>query len=393
MTGRGASRLLATAGAIGALALAGAGAQEPSDPYAGLRAWAGDIHVHTGLAIYQVLDPAKPHSIGSADEVIDAAASRGLDFLVITDHSNNLDDPRGRAWRAENGATFTLPDGSTTTSEWEYLKSAIRRRNRPGKFVVFLGLEYTRGTTGTATPGHQAAAFPTDDLDRYCSNFTHNAGDCPTARDFFDFVIGNDGVAVMAHPCEKITWGPSDWSEYDPVVTGMEMVAAKCEFDRNGYNDALGRRGLRIGARGSSDSHAFTVGTNDKTICFAPELTRPAILDAMRRNLCYWVDRYPVDLRFSINGVPMGGDVTDTGSGLEIVATARTEWEAELTWMEVIHNGEVIEKHECADPEYDECALSMFVLTAEEGYYYAALSSPTGRRIAISSPIWVRSAP
>jgi hypothetical protein len=363
-------------------------AEDPAgDPYAGLRIFVGDIHVHTGLALYQVLDPNNLHSIGTPDQVLDAAESRGLDFVVITEHTNNLDDPRGVRWREATGNVFTLPDGTTTASEWAYLQSAVARRTRPGRFLVFLGLEYTHGETETGRPGHQAAVFPGDALPRYCSNFPHNAGDCPDHADFFRFVKEQGGVAVMAHPCAD--WGISDWSAYDPVVNAVELVAGKCEFAKNGYNDAL-KRGFRVGARGSSDSHRFEVGSSNKTICWARELTREAILDAMRANLCYYADQYPVTLRFSVNGVPMGGEVAAGGAGLAVRAEAATAWETHLDHMELIRNGKVIERRDCEDGEYDACALSVFLTKSVPGYYYVGLSNDTDLRIAVSSPIWVR---
>src|SRR5207247_10316750 len=128
-------------------------------------------------------------------------------------------------------------------------------------------LEHTRGATDTASPGHHLGLVPEATLPRYCSNFPTNVRDCPTVRDFYRFVAEQKGIAVMAHPCVK--WGPSDWSEMDETFNSMELVTGKCEFGKDGYNDVLGR-GLRIGARGSSDSHHFEVGNNDKTICFAP---------------------------------------------------------------------------------------------------------------------------
>ena len=51
----------------------------------------------------------------------------------------------------------------------------------------------------------------------------------------------------MAHPCEAIAWGPSDWSDWDPIANSMEIVSGKCEFGKYGYNWALGERGLGWG--------------------------------------------------------------------------------------------------------------------------------------------------
>jgi hypothetical protein len=356
------------------------------DPYRGLHPYVGDIHVHSGLALYQVLDPNDPHSIGRVDEVLDAAEARGLDFVAITDHTNNLNDPRGIAWRRQSGHEMTLPDGTLTASEWAYTQAEVKLHDKPGRFVTILGLEYTRGTTGTASPGHQLGLFPGDTLPRYCSNFPTNVGDCPNAEDFFRFVREENGIAVMAHPC--VAWGPSDWSAMDPVVNSMELVSGKCEFGKDGYNDVLSR-GIRVGARGSSDSHHFEVGGNDKTICFAPRLTRAAILDAMRANLCYWVNQHPVTLTFSINGQPMGASVVDEGNGLVVEAAADTTWQTELDHIELIHDGKVALRVNCEDSAYAHCALKTAILSDTAGYYYVAVSNETNARLAISSPIWV----
>lgn len=362
-----------------------------ADPYKGLRAFAGDTHVHTGLAIYRVLDPNNPHSIGTPDEVLDVAEARGLDFVVITEHSNNVNDPRGVEWRQQTGNVFTYPNGQTTASEWTYLQSSVEAHTKPGRFIPFVGLEYTNGENEKGMrPGHQTGAFPGTTLPRYCSNFPHNVGDCPTNQDFFKFVKEQGGVAIMAHPCAN--WGFSDWSEYDPVVNAMEIVAGKCEFAPSGYNDVL-KRGLRIGARGSSDSHRFGVGGNDKTMCFAKELSRPAILDAMKRNLCYYADEFPITLKFSINGVPMGGDVVDDGSGISVTVAATSEWEADFDHLELIHDGVVAQRTPCEDPEYLNCSMKSYIASGTAGYYYVALSNQNERRLAISSPIWVRAAP
>jgi len=168
----------------------------------------------------------------------------------------------------------------------------------------------------------------------------------------------------------------------------MELVSAKCEFGKNGYNDALSR-GIRVGARGSSDSHHFEVGNSDKTICFAPALTRAAILDAMRANLCYWVNEHPVTMTFSINGAPMGADVTDGGGGLVVEAVAETAWQTELDHIELLHDGKVALRVDCEDNAYAHCALRTIILSDTSGYYYVAVSNETDARLAISSPIWV----
>ncbi len=368
-----------------------AGAAVKADPYEGLRPFVGDIHVHMGLGIYHLYTPDELHAVGTPDQILDAARSRGLDFVVITNHSTDLNDPRGMRWRERTGELLTLPDGRRTPDEWEALRSAVALRDLPGRFATFLGVEYSGGKSDGGRPGHRIGIFPTDDMPRPCSNIPDVEGECPTARDFIRFVKDHGGTAVTAHPCAS--WGPSDWSEYDPVINSLEILVGECEFSPNGYNDVLKRLGLRVGARGSSDSHHFGVGISNKTICHASALTREAIFEAMRSNLCYYVDGFPVTLRVSMNGVPMGAEVFDDGGGITVVASASTEWQTDFHHMELIHDGESVIEAACEDPERDACALSTFIPSDTEGYYYVALVGASGTRLAISSPIWVSRSP
>src|SRR5262249_38286810 len=157
-------------------------------------------------------------------------------------------------------------------------------------------------------------------------------------------------------------------------------------FGAHGYNEVLGK-GLRIGARGSSDQHHYEVGMNDKTICFARELTRPAILEAMRANLCYWVDAHPITLTFSVNGSPMGSEAVAGGDGVTIAAWAVTERQTELDHIELIHDGSVAARENCDDADYARCSLKATLLSGTAGYYYVAVSNGNDHRVAISSPI------
>src|SRR5262249_55295660 len=147
----------------------------------------------------------------------------------------------------------------------------------------------------------------------------------------------------------------------------------------------------KVGARGGSDSHQFQVGNGDTTICFARELTRDAILDAMRSNLCYFASRYPIDLRFSIEGSPMGSTIAGR-TGMAASAVAATAWQTDLARIRLLRDGEVLDAADCDPATRARCDLASRLPEAPAGYYYVEILSSSGAALAISSPIWVTAA-
>ncbi len=360
---------------------------ERNRPYAGLRALGGDPHVHTGLAIYSILDPGRPLATGDPAKVFESSRANGLQWAALTDYAQSIDDPRSLASRKAPERHLVNSDGSRTASEWEHAKAVVEATDRPGEFAAFLGVEFDGGGyRSKGGTGRKLILLPDTKAATWCSSHVFNVGDCPVVEDAFRYARDHGGVMIAASPCAASGGEDTDWSRHDSVVALLEIQGGLCERGPGGFVDVTSRLGLRVGAGGGSKNRASEAGLHDRTICWAAEIGRGAILEAIRERRCYWSAAGHLDLAFTLNGAVMGR---------EAAPGAATSWSISATnlsapsfhTVEILRDGEVIASAPCSSDS--RCFLEGGMGRPEPGAWYAAINDEEGLRIAITSPVFV----
>ena len=214
----------------------------PYSPYAGrnfpTRPLFGDTHTHTGFsmdagAFGARLSPADAYRFAKGEEVMassgqPAKLSRPLDFLVVTDHSDNmgffpdllagkpelLADPLGRKWydmiQNGQGAAAAIeiitsfgagkfkgpilysPDSDAYRSAWQTTIKAAEDANDPGRFTAFIGYEWTSNTGGNNL--HRNVIFRDNgDLARQVVPYTTLPPGSDNPRDLWKWMAGLRG--------------------------------------------------------------------------------------------------------------------------------------------------------------------------------------------------------
>jgi hypothetical protein len=204
----------------------------------GARWYRGDLHLHTH------------HSDGERDpaELVAAAHTGGLDFIVSTEHNTNS---ANREWPAcRTGSLLVIPGVEVTTRHGHWLAVGLP----PGGWV-----DWRYGPSDGVFSG------------------------------FADEVRQDGGLVVAAHPAAPLPG--SAWEFGFAEVDAIEVWNGKWNVDDEvslRIWQRMLRQGRRIVAVGGSDAHSKrqVVGA-PQTAVHADELSMPAIIDGLRRGRSY----------------------------------------------------------------------------------------------------------
>ena len=229
----------------------------------------GDAHVHSYPHSHCLVEPLR--NIG---EIAQDARASGLDWIIITDHSYDMDANEWQTAQGECAAATDLPE-----------------------FLVMCGEEISVDESETDLPPGETGHYLGYGLDTFIANtgtdpdFFDWYPDSPDSQDCIDAVNKQrgekGGVGFIAHPF-NYAW---DWYNWDVTgYTGIEVWNGGWgDYDEEALQrwDSLLVDGLTSGRHvvgiGNSDAHPiFSYEHSAFTYLDLPFLTEDAIVDAYK---------------------------------------------------------------------------------------------------------------
>ena len=339
----------------------------------GPRIYWGDLHGHSGLS----------DGTGTPQDYFRYARDvAALDIVSLTDHDH---------W-----GVLHLDENPTL---WQQIRAAVEEFHRPHSFVTLLGYEWTSWESG-----HRHVLYFTDDGPLHSS--IDPAFDTP--QKLWDALRGVDAITMAHHSAG----GPiaTDWSiAPDPVlepvteVVSVHGVSEAADSPAVIYDAKPGHfvrdaieRGYRFGFVGSGDSHdghpglshLTSGGTGGLAAILADELTRPAILEALRLRRVYATSGPRIYLRTALATHPMGSTVAARdleaadGEPMLYVQAIGTDT---IRWIDVVRSGAVV-RSEVGQPQLE--LLIPFAAPSAGEYVYVRVVQEDGG-LAWSSPIYI----
>jgi hypothetical protein len=333
-----------------------------------LRLFFGDIHGHSRMS----------DGTGTPEDYYRyARVVSGLDIAALTDHADHGTIPiKGKVWGR--------------------IKKATHNAYEPGRFVTFLGFEWTNWEYGHRNVYYRDGTGPV---------FRSIDTESDTPRKLWKLLNGQEAMTIAHHvgggPVATdwdVKPGPKEWlveissihgtSEYYGGESGIYRPV-KGAFVR----DALSR-GYRLGIIGSGDTHdghpgQRTLGATVSGLVgvYSPELTRESVWEAFQRRHVYGTSGPKIILEFSAADSVMGSDVTWSASKGPIPLDLRAIGCDEIASVEIIRNGRTI-IDEKTDSVYIHFLMEDTQTKPGTSWYYARVLQKDGN-IAWSSPVWV----
>lgn len=251
----------------------------------------GIPHAHTSFSDGQ----------GTPSLAYEHAYNNGLDFLIITDHSNQLD---GDNFDSKNNQ-FVPALGS----EWETTKEMADQFNsqHQGEFLAMRGFEWTHSSMGHLNALNSI-------------NYTEAKKTMTKLGDFYDWLQKEDVVGAFNHP----NWPGDSFNNlaYDEDADRfIKLIEAGNGAPPYSYSRSIEHyykaldNGWHVGAVNAQDNHSENWGDPDNlTGVMAEELTVGSFTEAIKAHRVYSTETRDLVLKMKANGYWMGS-VIDLNQG------------------------------------------------------------------------------
>lgn len=373
----------------------------PADmPPAELQHLIGSMHEHSGYSDGEIgTTPA---------DFFAAGAALGMDFMLSSDHSDNLRLPLTASGDCLSeqlpDCLQLLPDDTTPLlglTKWE-MTADLAAAASTEDFTALRGFEWTSdrfGHINVFLSQNEINAKTTDGYALSMEGFWLWFGLDPALAG------GGDGLAVFNHPGREDAihafipdpaYAFNDFALNEATaerVVGVEVFGKGGDaYDTdNGapaggwYAHALDQ-GWRLGPVGAEDEHGTSWATPEraKTVLLASDRSPEALREALLARRFYALAQHHNDLRlsFTADGLPMGSRIHGTGPIL--LQGAVTAGELPGGFLEIVGSG----GDTLATAALPQVQLELLP-EADPSWYFLRLSNADNQPVAYSAPIWV----
>jgi methionine-rich copper-binding protein CopC/uncharacterized protein YdeI (BOF family) len=328
-----------------------------------MQTYFGDLHNHTSYS----------DGSGTPSQALAAGEAAGFDFMAITDHS------------------YAISDG-----EWDGTLSAVEAAT-DADFVALRGFEYTQGAEGHINVWNSTRhAVRTNTGCTYC-DYTPNLESGVTVTGFYEWLVsesnvglGGSGTVMQFNHPGWINF--NDWF-FHPEVSGIARLeevgngsGSSYVFSEEEFIRSLDY-GWKVGATNNADTHSDQWGTNteNRTGVIMPELTKSALLEAMRLRRTFATEDMNFSLSMKANGAWMGSEIANTGNIVFEITGLDADGELAALVELKSDQGEVVAY---STPNSSNFTWSPeIIITTGVHYYYVKVTQFDGDRI-VSSPVW-----
>ncbi|SCZ79589.1 CehA/McbA family metallohydrolase [Pseudobutyrivibrio xylanivorans] len=334
----------------------------------------GQIHAHTSIS----------DGAGTLEEALKHATNvDNLDYIVITDHSNSIDN--------EKESKITENVDKSATDEWTYAHNLVKQYSTD-KFTCAYGYEMTwsngLGHINTYnTPGFQSrtqTAYSTyaTALQNYyealrsvpdsISQFNHPGTTFGDFQDFAYYTEENDALITMIE-----------------VGNGEGTIGSSGYFPSYEYYTRALDKGWHVAPTNNQDNHKGKWGDANtaRTVMLADTNDETAIYDAMRNYRIYATEDNDLSVYYTLDNNIMGTilEKDAVGDTVELKAEIKDPTDSKIGRVEVIVNGgQSIAMENVATNE----KTVTFEVPSSYSYYYLKITEDDGD-IAVTAPVWV----
>jgi uncharacterized protein YdeI (BOF family) len=329
-----------------------------------MQVYFGDLHNHTSYS----------DGSGTPAEALAAGKAAGFDFMAISDHSYAISD-----------------------SEWADTLSAVNAATS-ADFVGLRGFEYTQGAEGHINVWNSTRHATRTNVPgcTFC-DYTPNLEAGSTVTGFYPWLVSSVNtpldsageVMQFNHP----GWiNFNDWF-YHPEVSGIAKLeevgngsGTSYVFSEYEYIRSLDY-GWKLGATNNADTHSTYWGTNTdhRTGVLMPELTKTALLEALRERRTFASEDKDFSLTMKANGAWMGSEIANTGTIAFDITGMDPDGELASLVEIITDQGKVVTSTAPAAASFT--WQPSFTISTGVHYFYVKVTQADGDKI-VTSPVW-----